>query len=101
MSKLPVNKLPVNKLPVDTLFKLDIQRATFVNQDIVVFPEDVKVPDNLNDVVKFLFGRSAEVKWECTNNNCILVRIIRANYILDNVTTSQADFIIKEHSGCT
>ena len=96
----------MNKLIANTLFKLDIKRATFVNQDIVVFPEDIRVPDNLNDVVKFLFGGSAEVKWERTNNNCILMKIIRANYILDNVTTLQADFLIKEHgdalpAGCT
>ena len=101
-----MNKLIANKLIANTLFKLDIKRATFVNQDIVVFPEDVRVPDNLNEAVKFLFGESAEVKWERTNNNCILMRIIRANYILDNVTTLQADFLIKEHgdalpAGCT
>ena len=87
----------MNKLTANTLFKLDIKRATFVNQDIVVFPEDVRVPDNLNEAVKFLFGERAKVEWERTNNNYILKRIIRANYILDNVTTSQADFLIKEH----
>ena len=87
----------MKKLVANTLFKLDIKRATFINQDIVVFPEDTRVPDNLNDAVKFLFGESAEVKWEHNNSNCILMRIRRANYILDNVTTLQADFLIKEH----
>ena len=96
----------MKKFIVNTLFKLDIKKATFINQDIVVFPEDTRVPDNLNDAVKFLFGESAEVKWERTNSNCICIRIKRANYILDNVTTLQADFHIKEHgdalpAGCT
>lgn len=87
----------MKKLVKNTLFNLDIKKATFINQDIVVFPEDVRVPDNLNDAVKFLFGKSAEVEWKCTNSNCILIRIKRANYILDNVTTLQADFLIKEY----
>lgn len=87
----------MKKLVTNTLFNLDIKKATFINQDIEVFPEDVRVPDNLNDAVKFLFGKSAEVEWNCTNSNCILIRIKRANYILDNVTTLQADFLIKEY----
>lgn len=29
----------MKKLVANTLFKLDIKRATFINQDIVVFPE--------------------------------------------------------------
>ena len=96
----------MKKLVVNPLFKLDIKRATFINQDIVVFPENIRVPDNLNDAVKFLFGKSAEIEWEHTNNNCILVRIKRANYILNNVTTLQADFLFKEccdalTAGCT
>lgn len=96
----------MKKLVANTLFKLDIKRATFINQDIVVFPEYTRVPDNLNDAVKFLFGESAEVEWGRTNSNRTLVRIKRANYILDNVTTLQADFLIKEYgdallAGCT
>ena len=96
----------MKKLIANTLFKLDIERATFINQDIVVFPEYRRVPDNLNNAVKFLFGESAEVEWERTDSNRTLVRIRRANYILDNVTTLQADFLIKEHgdalpAGCT
>lgn len=96
----------MKKLIANTLFKLDIKRATFINQGIVVFPEYRRVPDNLNNVVKFLFGESAEVEWERTDSNRTLVKIRRANYILDNVTTLQADFLIKEHgdalsAGCT
>ena len=87
----------MKKLVANTLFKLDIKRATFINQDIVVFPEYTRVPDNLNDAVKFLFGESAEVEWGRTDSNRTLVRIKRANYILDDVTTSQADFLIKEY----
>lgn len=87
----------MKKLVTNTLFNLDIEKATFINQDIVVFPEYTRVPDNLNDAVKFLFGKSAEVEWGHSNSNRTLVRIKRANYILDNVTTLQADFLIKEY----
>ena len=52
----------MKKLIANTLFKLDIERATFINQDIVVFPEYRRVPDNLNNAVKFLFGESVEVE---------------------------------------
>ena len=79
------------------LIQIRYKKATFIDQDIVVFPEYTRVPDNLNDAVKFLFGESAEVEWGRTNSNRTLVRIKRANYILDNVTTLQADFLIKEY----
>lgn len=38
------------------VYETKIAKAVFINQDIVVFPSDLRVPNNLSEVVKFLFG---------------------------------------------
>lgn len=77
------------------VYETKIAKAVFINQDIVVFPSDLRVPNNLSEVVKFLFGEGATVVYDYVNNhNCI--KIIGANYVLDNVKTLNAEWTYKE-----
>ena len=78
------------------VFEMKIIKAVFLNQEIVVFPQgDLRVPDNLADVVRFLFGEGAAVIQDCVNNSACL-RIIDADYVLNNVKTICADWECKE-----
>lgn len=75
-------------------FKTKIIRGVFINQDLVVFPQG-RIPDNLREVIKFLFGEGVIVKQDRINEHgCI--RITGASYVLDNVETLNADWICEE-----
>lgn len=79
-------------------FETKIHRAVFINQDILVFPHREKVPNNLSEVVKFLFGEGAVVTQDCVNNSdCIIIE--GSNYVLNNVKTLNADWEYKEVKG--
>lgn len=77
------------------VYETKIAKAVFINQDIVVFPSDLRVPNNLSEVVKFLFGEGATVVYDCVNNHGC-VKITGANYVLDNVKTLNAEWTYKE-----
>ena len=75
-------------------FKTKIIRGVFINQDLVVFPQG-RIPDNLREVIKFLFGEGVIVKQDRINEHgCI--RSTGASYVLDNVETLNADWICEE-----
>ena len=75
-------------------FKTKIISGVFINQDLVVFPQG-RIPDNLREVIKFLFGEGVIVKQDRINeHDCI--RITGASYVLDNVETLNADWICEE-----
>ena len=75
-------------------FKTKIIKGFFIDQDLVIFPQG-RMPDNLSEAVKFLFGEGASVRLDCSNDyDCI--RITGANYVLDNVETLNTDFICEE-----
>ena len=75
-------------------FKTKIIRGVFINQDLVVFPQG-RMPDNLREVIKFLFGEGVIVKQDrISGYSCI--RITGASYVLDNVETLNADWICEE-----
>lgn len=78
----------------NSTFKTKIIRGVFINQDLVVFPQG-RIPDNLREVIKFLFGEGVIVKQDRINEHgCI--RITGASYVLDNVETLNADWICEE-----
>lgn len=53
----------MEKILRNPTFETKIIKAVFINQDIVVFPwGDLRIPDNLTKVVKFLFGEGASHK---------------------------------------
>ena len=75
-------------------FKTKIISGVFINQDLVVFPQG-KIPDNLREVIKFLFGEGVIVKQDrISDHGCL--RITGANYVLDNVETLNANWICEE-----
>ena len=76
-------------------FETKIFKAVFLNQEIVVFPDREKTPNNLSEAVKFLFGEGAVVIQDCVNNSACL-RITGANYVLNNVRTINAEWEYKE-----
>lgn len=75
-------------------FKTKIIKGVFINQDLVVFPQG-RMPDNLGEAVKFLFGEGAIVELDCINNHGG-IRITGTNYVLDNVETLNANWICEE-----
>ena len=77
------------------VFETKINKAVFQNQDILVFPNREKAPNNISEVVKFLFGEGAVVIQDCVNNYAC-IRIEGANYVLNNVKTLNADWEYKE-----
>lgn len=82
------------KIIENPVFETKIIRGVFINQDLVVYPQG-RMPDNLSKVVKFLFGEGSIVTQDCVNNHgCI--RIKGASYVINNVKTLNADFIVTE-----
>lgn len=77
------------------LFEMLIKNGAFLNQNITIYPNDVTYPDNLINVVKFLFGEGACVKQDVINNKPLLV-IKGATFILRNARTLKPVFVCKE-----
>lgn len=77
------------------LFETKIFKAVFINQDIIIYPNRDKAPNNLDKVIKFLFGGGAVATQDCANN-CNCIRITGATYVLDNVKTLNAQWEYRE-----
>ena len=87
-------KMEIFRNPV---FEMKINKAWFLNQEIVVFPQGV-MPKELGKAVRFLFGEGAIATQDCVNT-CGCIRITGANYVLNNVKTLNADWEYKEVKG--
>lgn len=85
----------MEKILRSPIFETKIIKAVFINQDILVFPEMEKAPNNLSEAVKFLFGEGAVATQDCVNNSAC-IRIVDATYVLNNVKTINADWEYKE-----
>lgn len=75
-------------------FETKINKAVFLNQEIVVFPQG-RTPEKLDEAVRFLFGEGAVATQDYVNNQ-VCIRIIGANYVLNNVKTINAEWEYKE-----
>ena len=82
------------KIIKNPVFETKINRAVFINQDLVVVPQG-RMPDNISEVVKFLFGEDAIIMQDCANNH-VSIKISNASYVLDNVKTLAAEWEYKE-----
>lgn len=81
------------KIVTNPIIETTIKNAAFYEQDILVFPRNITITKNLSSVIKFLFGDAAVATEYCVDNfSCI--RITGANFVLKNVKTLNADFII-------
>lgn len=77
-------------------FETRINRAVFLHQDLVVYPDrDKRLPDNIGNVIRFLFGEGARIKEDVTNGYPSFT-IEGACYELRNVRTINADWTFQE-----
>lgn len=84
------------KLFKNPLFETKINKAVFLQQDLIVYPAVHKrLPDNFNAVIRFLFGESAHISEDVTDGYSKLI-IEGATYELRNACTINADWICKE-----
>lgn len=78
------------------VFETKINKAVFIQQDLVVRPSTVKrLPDNIDSVIKFLFGEGACLRVEIINGYPVCT-IEGACYELRNVRTTNADWTYQE-----
>lgn len=85
----------MDKILRSPTFETKIIKVVFLNQEIMVFPRKERIPDNFDNVIKFLFGEGAVIRQDRVNNSAC-IRIVGANYVLNNVKTINADWEYKE-----
>ena len=79
-------------------YETTINKAVFINQDITISPDmEYKIPDNLSNVVKFLFGEDSYIVHSISNGHPEFI-IKNASFILNKVKTMNMDFIMKNLS---
>lgn len=88
-----------NKLFINSQFETIINRAVFLNEELIVYPQREKYSRdlyyNLTNVVKFLFGEGAYVVEDCTNGYPSFT-IKGASFELRNAHTINADWTYQE-----
>ena len=81
---------------ISPLWETVINRAVFLNQDIIVYSNrEGGLPDNFGNVIKFLFGEGATIEEDVVNGYPSLV-ISRATFELRNAHTVNADWTHRE-----
>lgn len=80
-------------------YETTINKAVFINQDITISPDmEYKIPDNLSNVAKFLFGEDSYIEHGISSNGRPKFIIKNASFILNKVKTINMDFIMKNLS---
>lgn len=82
-------------LLLNPVFETLINKAVFINQDILVYPRDTPLPKNITEVVKFLFGEGTHLEQDVVNGSAVL-KITGATYVLSGAKTLNADWTYKE-----
>lgn len=80
---------------LNPVFETKINRAVFIDQDIIVYPRNIPMPENITEVIKFLFGEGARLQQDIINDRGCL-RIEGASYVLSGVRTLNADWTFQE-----
>lgn len=81
---------------VSPLWETIINKAVFLNEDIIVYPNRERgLPDNFDNVIKFLFGEGTTIKEDVTNGYPSFV-IRGASFELRNAHTINADWTYRE-----
>ena len=81
---------------ISPLWETIINKAVFLNQDIIVYPNRERgLSDNFGNVVKCLFGEGATIKEDVTNGYPSFV-IKRASFELRDVHTTNATWTYRE-----
>lgn len=90
-----MEKKKMKSLIKNPVLETTINKAYFINQDIAVFPSDAPLPDNISNVIKFLFGKGDVLEQDIVNNaSCLIIK--RASYVLCDAKTINADWVYKE-----
>jgi hypothetical protein len=89
------NMKSMKRLIKKPVYETLINKAHFINQDIVVYPRGTSFPDNFGEVVKFLFGEGACVKQDTVNEPSRLI-IKGGTYTLQDVRALDADWTFRE-----
>lgn len=85
------------KLFINPIFETKIDSAVFIHQDLVVHSDrDKRLPDNIGEVIKFLFGEGAHIIMDETNGYPTNLTIVGACYELRNVRTLNAVWTYRE-----
>lgn len=80
-------------------YETTINKAVFINQDITISPDmEYKIPNNLSNVVKFLFGEDSYIEHGISSNGHPEFIIKNASFILNKAKTMNMDFIMKNLS---
>lgn len=86
----------IEKAFLNPCFELKINRAAFLQQDLVVYPDrDERSPDNIDNVIRFLFGKDVRLKEDLVNGYPSLI-LEEACYELRNVRTINADWTFQK-----
>lgn len=80
---------------LNPVYETKINRAVFINQDIIVYPSGTFLPKNITNVIEFLFGKGAYLQQDTVNGSAALI-IKGASYVLSGVKTLNADWTYKE-----
>ena len=77
------------------VYETKIHRAVFNNQNIIVCPREITLPENITEAIEFLFGEGACLQQYIVNNRCYIA-IKGASFILREARTLNADWTFKE-----
>lgn len=80
------------------VYETKIHRAVFINQNIIVYPKEITLPENITEVIEFLFGEEACLQQYVVNNsnNRCYIAIKGASFALRDARTLNADWTFKE-----
>ena len=77
------------------IYETKINRAVFINQNIIVCPREISLPENTTKVIEFLFGEGAYLQQYIVDGRCYIA-IKGASYVLREAKTLNADWTFKE-----
>ena len=81
---------------ISPLWETIINRAVFLNEDIIVYPRrEGGLPSNFGNVIKFLFGEGVTLKEDIVNGYPSFI-ISGASFELRNARTVNADWTYRE-----
>lgn len=76
--------------------EVSIDNALFLNQDITVYPVDRPWPDNITEVIKFLFGEGAYLRQDAETSARHGLIIKGASYMLKGAKTLNPAWTLRE-----
>ena len=79
----------------NSVYETKIHRADFINQNIIVYPKETTLPENIKEVIEFLFGEGACLQAYVVNHRCYIA-IKGASFGLREARALNTDWTFKE-----